>query len=267
MSKQSNNVTHSIHTLAEVVDYGETDRFDCPACGKDDKSLSITRRMDGLLLFQCFHASCDVKGGIPIIGLPPPDKTVRPNSRKEWDGTTDPIPEPTLTWINKEWGLEHPDHWYYTTDFGGRIAMSVRSFGDLHRGWVLRSDGVEPKALTYLDEGQIALSWYCDFAALPTVIVEDIPSALRAASYVNSVALLGTACGEDKAHEIARCAPRPIYIALDQDATDKAIEYAQKYSLLWDGPRILPLQKDLKNMTEAEVSWRLQKLKNKIEEN
>jgi hypothetical protein len=147
--------------------------------------------------------------------------------------------------------MEWPEDWYYTTEYGSRIAMSVRSPTDGHRGWVLRNDGTySPKALTYLDEGEVALSWYMKNPHAPTVLVEDIPSAVRASTYINAVALLGTAAGYDKAHEIALHAARPIFVALDQDATDQAIELIKEYSLLWDNPRVIPLQQDLKDMEE-----------------
>ena len=157
-------------------------------------------------------------------------------------------------WITHRWGIYDPQHWYYTTDKGGRIAMSVRAPNDTHRGWVLRSDGsVAPKALTYLDEGAIGLSWYKAFEDGPTVLVEDIPSAIRASAYVNAVALMGTECGLEKAMEIRNNATYPVVVALDQDATKKAADHVTHYQLLWRAPRLLPLQKDIKDMKEPAV--------------
>ena len=141
--------------------------------------------------------------------------------------------------------------------------MSVRSPKYMHRGWVLRDmRGVaRSKALTYIDEGEVAQSWYRINHNAPTVVVEDIPSAVRVnMSGVNAVALLGTLVNEDKAIEIARYAPRPVVIALDQDATARAFQIARKFGLLWDHYRVLPLNKDFKDMTEDEIQQKLGEL-------
>lgn len=157
--------------------------------------------------------------------------------------------------VHELWHMDVPDNWWWTTDFGGRIAMSVRSPKYMHRGWVLRAiTEVEgAKALTYIDEGEQGISWYKTFPHRGTVLVEDIPSAVRASRYVNSVALLGTKVGLDRAIEIADHAPRPLYVAFDQDATDQAHRLAQRYALLWQGAQVLPLTKDIKDMKEKDI--------------
>jgi DNA primase len=114
-----------------------------------------------------------------------------------------------------------------------------------------------PKALTYPNEDEEQLSWYFSSnPSAPTVLVEDIPSAVRAATYINAVSLLGTTVGEDKAQEIRKHAKGRIIIALDQDAVDQAMALAKRYRMLWDYPEVLPLQQDLKDMDEAEL-WQL----------
>jgi len=154
------------------------------------------------------------------------------------------------------WGIEDPPYWYYTPDYGGRIAMSIRGPKYNHRGWVLRDirGRAKTKALTYIEKDEESLSWYKTTTNAPTVLVEDIPSAVRAnGGGVNAVALLGTAIGLGKALEIAANAPRPIIIALDQDATSKSFDYIKRYGLLWDTVLIRVLPKDLKDMTEEEL--------------
>jgi hypothetical protein len=133
--------------------------------------------------------------------------------------------------------------------------MSVRSPKDLPRGWILRDirGNARVKALTYIDEGEEGLSWYKTSPHAPTVLVEDIPSSVRASQYMNAVALLGTGIGLPRALEIAEYASRPIIVALDQDATSLSFKWARKYSLLWGDVMVLPLKKDLKNMTEEEL--------------
>ena len=83
--------------------------------------------------------------------------------------------------------------------------------------------------------------------------MEDIPSAVRASCYTNSIALCGTGIGLTRAEEIAEYAPRPIIVALDQDATAEAFRIARKWALLWGDVKVLPLQKDIKNMEEEDI--------------
>ena len=161
------------------------------------------------------------------------------------------IPPQIAMLIHRDWGISPvPDHWFFTDDYGGRIAMSIRAPKGTHRGWVLRQRRGQNKALTFVNDGEVSLSWYKEQPFAPTVIVEDIPSAIRASTYVNSVALLGTGIGTAQATEIAAYGSGNIVLALDQDATALSFKWARKYSLLWGDVKVLPLKKDLKNMTE-----------------
>jgi hypothetical protein len=57
--------------------------------------------------------------------------------------------------------------------------------------------------------------------------------------------------------EIATHSTRPIVIALDQDATSKAFQHAERYSLMLDSPIVMPLDKDFKDMTDEELKGTL----------
>lgn len=236
----------------------------CPRCNggnSGEKSLSITRSEDGHLVWQCFRMSCPEKGGTNE-GLSIPKIVIAETKpRKEFSGTTKPLTEFHLARIKALWGIENPPYWYYTPDYGGRVAMSIRSPKYMHRGWVLRDirGTARNKALMYMEPHEETLSWYRTNNTAPTVLVEDIPSSVRASRYMNAVALLGTKIGMEKAIEIAEYAQRPIIIALDQDATRESFKHAKKYGLMWGDVRILPLTKDLKNMSEDEVRTLLTK--------
>jgi hypothetical protein len=133
--------------------------------------------------------------------------------------------------------------------------MSIRGPKYGHRGWVLRSiTGGEPKALTFVDEGEEGISWYKTTPGAGTILVEDIPSAVRAAAKCNSVALCGTGIGHDRAAEIAEYATRPIIVALDQDATKLSFKWARKYALMWGDVKVQLLNKDIKDMTDEELT-------------
>jgi hypothetical protein len=117
-----------------------------------------------------------------------------------------------------------------------------------------RLDGRKPKTLTFWSEDvpnchfprREALTSSC-------FVVEDIPSAIRASRYMSSCALLGTHLSEDIVATLARNF-HTIYLALDNDATKKAIGYKRKYSLSFGNFIVVPLSKDVKNMKEIETN-------------
>ena len=248
-------------TVADLA-VGDQMRTLCPGCGggsSGEKSLSVRRTEDGAVLFQCFRATCPVKGvcgGTTSLAGEGHGTTAIPRA-KVWQGViTGDFPAAVEEWINRKWHTDVPSHWYWTEDFGGRIAMSVRSPQDTHRGWVLRSACDRPvttKAYSYVDEGQPKASWYRTRTAGPTVLVEDIPSAVRASEYVNAVALLGTGVSPPVALEIAERRTGRVIVALDADATAQAIRLAQKHALLWGDVSVAILTKDLKDQTEEEL--------------
>lgn len=252
------NYYTDIQLEAADLSLGENKRTTCPACNggsSQERSLSITLCDDGTLRWQCFRAKCDLNSGTnaQVQRGPKTEPLVKP--RKKFDGVVQDLDDYYREWILKNWGIAEPEHWWYTPEYGGRIAMSVRSPKYLHRGWVLRdiTGRARTKALTYMDKNEESLSWYKVDRNAPTVIVEDIPSAVRASGCgVNAVALLGTSIGVDKAIEIANNSQRVI-VALDNDAIALSFRYAKKYSLLWGDVSVLPLSIDMKNMKYNEL--------------
>lgn len=254
------NYKSEIVLLSTDLALGDSTREICPRCNGGssvEKSLSITKEAGGVV-WQCFRASCPEKGSTNPVSAHE-QSTIAPTApvrkRRVFTGTTEPLSEPQLRRIKNLWGIEDPPYWYWTNDLGGRVAMSIRSPKYTHRGWVLRDiRGVSRiKALTYVDEGQEGMSWYRTNPNAPTVVVEDIPSAVRASRYVNAVALCGTGIGPTRAEEIGSYATLPVCVALDQDATKDSFRLANKWSLLWGDVKVLPLRKDMKDMKEDEL--------------
>ena len=253
------NYDSDVLLLSSNLSIGESLRTECPICRggtSREQSLSVTKDDKGVV-WQCFRAKCNYKGASNVSVLSE-DIAHRPKPKVLWEGKTHDIPAKVADRIRSLWHFEViPEGWYWTTDYGGRVCMSVYGPTGRHRGWVLRSISSastgRTKALTFINEGEEGISWYKTTPGAPTILVEDIPSAVRAAEYLNSVALLGTGIGTDRAVEIADTATRPVVLALDQDATSLAFKWARKYSLLWEDVEVLPLTKDIKNMTEQEL--------------
>lgn len=243
---------------------GENTRVVCPACAggsSGERSLSITLGEDNILRWQCFRGSCHLSPG--MTGTDPSSQALYIHTKKhevvkprrKFDGKTTALSERDLAWIEEHWGITEPPYWYYTPNYGGRIAMSIRSPKYKHRGWVLRDirGRAKRKALTYIDEKEQGLSWYKTKKHGPTIVVEDIPSSVRASRYVNAVALCGTGLGYEKAEELSMYGSRPIVMCLDQDAVDLSFKYIKKYGLLWGDSKVLPLKKDIKDMNEQDI--------------
>lgn len=253
-----------IKLRAESLDLGETIREVCPSCRggtSREKSFTISKLEDGSVRYNCFRAKCSCSGGFVSNKAQPSkalkDSTLVTAKRKENHEpkiTTYQLTVSDLAWIEKHWRIANPSSYFFyrVIDYGGRIAMSIRGPRYQHRGWVLRdiTGKAKTKALTYIKPGEVPLSWYKNHGNVGTIIVEDIPSAVRASVYMDAVALLGIGAGDDRAEEIAEYARGPIYIALDQDAIPQAIAMKNQWNLLWDSPTVVPLSKDIKDMTQ-----------------
>jgi len=246
------SINISIILLGSELAEGQSLRTICPMCHGGttaEKSLSITRH-EGLV-WNCFRSKCGITGA--TNGATFGKQEIKPKERPTWEGTIHELPPKVAEEMQTLWGISAPESWYWTTDYGGRVAMSVRSATNVHTGWVLRALGsARTKVLSFIEKG-LGMSWYRNYVDGPTYVVEDIPSAIRVSLYANVVALLGTRLTVERAAEIEAFGTIPIILALDQDATDKALRYATRFALLLNNPRVLPLIKDFKNCTEEEL--------------
>lgn len=257
----------NISFLSTDLDVGDTKRVLCPFCkggSSEEESFSVTRTEDNAILYKCFRASCGMEGIHLEGGLRSIPKTPRRPTHKRWEGETTDIPPAVEQWIFEKWHMDVPPAWFWTADMGGRIAMSIRTPQDTHRGWVLRSAldrPVRTKAYTYFDQPNVPkASWYRQRIEGPTILVEDIPSAVRVSQYYNACALLGTGVTPATAEEIAERRTGQVIIALDADATIEAIRLANKWRLLWGDVFVLVLQKDFKDKTEEEICATLKRI-------
>lgn len=253
--------TREILLSAAALEPGERDRILCPACGggsKAEKSLSISVDVDGTVRWNCFRASCDEhgRGGEqrrvqPRTRFEPRKQTVRPyEGELRW--TTDEenaFLAEKIGWQEDHIVMARPK--YAPED--DRYAFPIYSPINVRRGYVLRSyTGGEPKALIRAEIAEPYMSWYAPHDGGETWVVEDIPSAVRLAKYVNAVALNGTGVGHDYAQELAAHAPNVVW-ALDADASALAVRTHRKHGILFDSSRVVILGEDVKDMPEEDI--------------
>ena len=254
---------------------GESTRVVCPRCGggsTKEKSLSITREPSGLVLWQCFRDGCTehgASGGEGTRRLSAAASTSKnrrtPNKVRPYRGSLERLTESQLDflankigWIGPHIDIARP----LWAEEECRYAFPIFApMGD-RRGYVLRSydPGQDVKALTRMDRSEPHMSWYrYNGPDNLLLIVEDIPSAVRAARYVNSLALCGTGVGPEYAGEISAYYKNVVW-ALDEDALATAMKLHRKYAMWFDSSRVLPLTKDIKDLEEEEVQELLQGL-------
>lgn len=255
------NTTNEILMSAAGLEPGEQMRVLCPSCrggNSGEHSLSLTVDESGGVLWHCFRAACGIsgkRGGTRFVRTrhKPRREATRPFRGEltmledEHENTL----QERIGWTEEHIAMARP-RWAPEKE---RFAFPILGpMGD-RRGYVLRSyTGEEPKALTRMDKAEPHLSWYRFRSKCPTtVVVEDIPSAVRAAKYVNAVALCGTGCGPDYANEIAAHTQDVVW-ALDEDATTLALKLHRRYGMLFHSSQVLPLSMDLKDMAEKDLA-------------
>jgi hypothetical protein len=128
-------------------------------------------------------------------------------------------------------------------------------------GGVLRSFSdppEQPKSLSFLAlPGLVGRFTPVSPRQTSVLVVEDPVSAMAAAQemYCSAYCLYGTVLDATRLYEI--CANEPegtnttITLALDKDATSRAIDYVSRFCRLFN-IRVLPLDKDIKDMDKAE---------------
>lgn len=240
----------------------------CPCCGRDRK-FSVTIRDDGLALWICHRASCGVRGA---YALRAPKDAPRRESRVF-------VPRP----LERCFRVPQPGDWWYT-ELNGRRQVSNVAGWSLDNGfrvledepdtcvWELRNlygelighqtrTRAKRVEMFYTRPGARYAAFRpksgerCEFY----ILVEDCMSAALW-ERGKAIALLGTNLTYVSAVELANHAhsdPSTVahrwYVALDPDAlrdrTPAVVSRLRAHSL---DARILPLDRDIKDMTHGE---------------
>lgn len=252
----------SVAAESAGMEAGDTLRIVCPECGggsSGERSMSVTVKDDGAVLFFCYRASCGARGvlgGSPstISGLV---RTSSPKykSKPDISGRLVDCPDSVNFWP-KSFGVK----WDPDT---GRVALPVYSPTGLVRGWVLRSydKGVTPKALSWPTVAEQQLGWNLE-QGNQVVVVEDVPSAIKLAELgVRAVSLCGTHMTTEAMDELIAEAEDVVW-ALDGDALAKAQSWDKRTRIHFRNTAVILLQKDFKDQTEEEayeclreISW------------
>lgn len=255
------SVIAEVKLYAEQLEDGGTYRGQCPECKRKD-TFTVTRQGVGFV-YNCYSTNCALRG-VSGCSFPSDAKLTRVKSKplEPFRGQLSCLNADQRGFLKEKVGFQD---WHLSKSgvrfapVEDRYAYPIFAPNGVRRGWVLRAyDGDNPryKSLTRMDKEEPHLSWYGPFDGKIScvVVVEDIPSAVRASLYLGPVvAMCGGGIGPDYVRELREHASRVVW-AFDPGAFETGLEHHRRYGLSFESSRVMNLQKDLKNMDEDELS-------------
>lgn len=271
----------SNHIKMEAMFLGEgenTRSIECPFCPPHDKepnSFSVTRSDEGLL-FNCYRAKCKQSGFIPSIPITVtdrPDKKNKVNSftyevsklsneqyRRlilNYNLTVDEIDSNEIQWVSETRRLAIPlfDKNYLRWGWEAKIIKGLEPPWIKGKGTTKSIVYPTQESYTRLYYPKLSKEYVKERSSMnedTIVLVEDVFSAIRVMRYRDSAALLG--CNLDLVQVLELMdGYKNIILALDADATQKAIKIAKEYSGYFEHFEVKQLNKDPKDMSENEL--------------
>jgi hypothetical protein len=239
----------------------------CPACkggGSGERTLWMNRD-SRYVLYKCYRAKCSIGGKVNVRNATASErKEELGGKRRLLEASPLPLTAEDIDWLKDKYHLS--DEEIYRNELGrtrlhsyrveSRLYIPIFRFDRTVRGYTARdTEGLEAKkAVSFRwHEEEPNLSWHVARASKKLILVEDQFSAIRAGSYMNAAALLGVTLNKDKVDEIIRNGFAEAYLALDADATRKAIKTAiecrSRIKL-----RIVQLEEDLKDLPRDKLT-------------
>lgn len=263
-----------IMTYIESLDIpeGSTYRGTCPTCRS--RGTFTVARINRKLVYNCYRNSC------PTRGAQHRDASI--NSVKTYLNTHTvsgveevKLPPHIVQGVQTEAGRRflqrtgaypaYRDGLFrvYTDIIEQRLVIPLHDIdGTLVNLGGRSLVGAQPKFKVYYRKNPIPP--FIVGSGYRVVIVEDFASAACVAQLPFTVgfALLGTNFEVDKhiAH-LKALNPVEIMVALDRDATKKAVALQKLLTFFFDCAKVIPLTKDIKDMTEEELKlWYTERL-------
>ena len=258
---------------------GTNKRMVCPACNAEhEKSFMIRKTELGELTGYCFRVSCPIYGKvIGQKGVYAREARTKISSFKPrvYEGSRIQAPLSLKLWLFQQYNIPisqlKAEGLGYDEVFN-RMVWPVYDwkgdcFGHMTKKMPMAANDNYPKWITYFERETNKLHYPRANAWTSctdtVVLVEDTISAIRIAQHIPSVALLGTHMTQGMVNELRQIWPRVI-IALDPDATGKALKMQQKFgSFFQEGITVRPMNDDPKDILTdldlltqlGEVQW------------
>ena len=238
-----NNIYNIVSDMDVAV--GTTVRTECPSCGQ--RTFTVTNEM-GTLKWNCFRASCTVKGSTQVSMSIDDIKTVLLGHESDDKPVPFALPEYIVTppWVVLEWaselyGLDAQELGLMYDVKDSRVVFPIR-----HDGQIVDATGraLDRSPIKWKRYGKSSLP-YVHGCGKTAVVVEDCVSAavVGGDDYVG-VAVLGTSLLDEHKRYLTQFSTA--IIALDPDALMKSIEFARELQSYVDDVRVVKLTDDLK---------------------
>ena len=238
-----------------IVSYGRY-RGDCPSCARHN-TFSVTDT--GFeRLWYCFHADCHTKGSTGVQLTKENSKVAfKERVTKQIDNADFVVPD-TFVSLSRSKAAEA-----YVKKVGSydaylngladirydfqqeRVVYLVKHNNKIVDATGRSLNGRKPKWRRYGNSKQPFLCGKSRFLC----IVEDCPSACSVSNNITGLALMGTSLLDEHIEIIKKF--KKVYVALDKDATSKAISLIRKLRN-YVPTKLIVLNKDLKDMNRGE---------------
>lgn len=271
----TNSEKSTIKQAASTIGVQQTRSITCPCCCTDwqeqnrphdwrpNASMAVTRDQY-CLKYHCFRATCARGSGvIPHISLDQPTrKEFKPNEYKDM---LRPLSGGEKSYLHKRFEITEQQVQEQGIMFNPTRCTYIFPIRDI-RGYTV---GYVDRDFTGTRDLKAISYWFNDVPKLHFVlqgkiggtclVVEDIPSAIKAGKFVSTTALLGSHITDAQASHLSRLFST-IVLALDEDAFLKAIKLQRRYRFYFADFQLLRLTKDIKNMTYNEIEKLLEEV-------
>jgi len=232
-------------------------RSDCPLCGKPN-TFSVTDN-NFERLWYCFHADCNTKGatGVSLTKDNSSQAFVKRQIKQEVTKVDFVVPD---TFVSLSRNIHAENYVKKVQSYDAYLDGLADIRYDFQRDRVVylvkEADKVidatgralsnsKPKWLRY---GTSKMPFVCGLTD-NLFVVEDCPSACSVSNIVTGMALMGTSLLDSHIQVIQNY--KKIFVALDKDATRKAVDIVRHLSN-YVPTKLVVLKKDLKNMEREE---------------
>lgn len=267
------NAFIQLRHFAAEVESGTTQRTECPWCGGGDSqepAFAVTRTNEAEALYKCHRASCGRSGRLAVWGFKL--RQIEDNSSKAEFSFTPRLHSSPTHKLGEEWATELLDlygirkeeadwsDWLVEAD-SGNLVLPVRSPFGVVRGHEVRRSKVQipikpgPKTEPYKLLDEPWMGWYRGINSGPTILVEDAISALKVSRHFQVCCLHGSHVSLEILLEVLEISGvnKDIVLALDKDATSKALKFVVEWRFLAPNFRAVPLSKDMKYLSDKEI--------------
>lgn len=270
--RSGGNAFIQLRHYCAALGLGVTERPDCPWCGggsSKEKAFAVTRTSEAEARYICNRASCGRAGRLAVWGFLIRDLSdPTPQTGKSF---TPRLYTSDTYELGDEWASELLELYGITRDEAtgagwrvelgsGNLVCPVRNPLGLVRGYEVRRSKVQvphvksAKTKPYRLVDEPWLAWFDTIAAGTVVLVEDFLSALKVSRHFQTVCLLGSHISEEMLLEIIGVVGnRDVVVALDADATSKAIKFIAENRFIAPNFRAVVLSKDLKYESDKRI--------------